>query len=159
MIQPRHLVAGVLLFFCWKGASIDMEWPRPPAQTVVTPTPSEEALKWAEPLKAILPKMLPSDRLYMSRFYDAMVFVLNQDKGRKPAIIATTDNFVVFHAGSLNMAIEKAKVGRYPGLDSAIDQVYFAAVGADPAQVDDAKREKLIEASNVLAYVFRVHGE
>jgi hypothetical protein len=159
MIPARFVMAAVLLVFCWKGAALNVRWPQPPAVAVQVPKPSAEQLAWADDLKPILPKMLAKDREYLSSFYDAMRFVLGQDAGRQPPIISDTDKFIAFHAGSLTLAIEKENVGKYPKLDDAIDSVFFAACGADPASIGDAQRQKLMDACGVLAYVFKVHGE
>ena len=151
-------MAGVLLVFAWKGAKVDMPWPQLSQPKAATTEPTAEQLQWAAPLKDILPKMLPKDRQYLSNFYDAMEFILAQDAGRSLPIIADTDKFVVFHAGSLTAAIEKANVGKHPGLDKAIDQVFFAACGADPATIGPKERENLMAACRVLRHAFRVNA-
>lgn len=157
-IQARHLVAAALLYFAWKGFTIDMTWP--PAGTdkaVVAPVPAPELLKWAEPLKPILPKMLPSDRAYLSNFYEAMGFVLLRDFDRPDPVIVSTDDFTVFHGGSLATAIDKAKVGVYPGLDAAIDKTLLAALGTDePKSLTGEEKARLVAACGVLSHALRV---
>ena len=155
----RYVVAVILLFFAWKGASLDINWPPAAANSATLAKPSPEELAWAEPLKAILPRMMPADRQYLSALYEAMAFVLKQDGRRSQPIIDTTDKFVQMHAGTLQLAIEKANVGKYQGLDAAIDQVFFAANGADSGAVDKPTSEKLISACNVLAWVLEIHHE
>ena len=160
-IEARHIVAGVLLFFAWRGGELGVKWPQlpqPPAAVAVAAKPPAEQLAWATELKAIVPKMLPSDRQYLAAFYDATKFVLTQDGERSTPIIGDTDKFTVFHAGSLQLAIQKKNVGKYPGLDKAIDSVFFNAVGADVKAIDKATGEKLIAACNVLAHAFRING-
>jgi hypothetical protein len=88
-----------------------------------------------------------------------MAFVLLRDGDRDKPIIGNTDQFAVFHAGTLNLAIEKANVGKYPGLDRAIDMTFFNAAGAESAVIDADRRTKLVAACGVLSWVFRVHGE
>jgi hypothetical protein len=157
-IQPRHIVAGVLLVFAWRGGELDMKWPQvtAPAAVAKVEKPLAEHFAWAADLKPLLPKMLPADREYLSAFYDATKFVLTQDGDRSTPIIGDTDKFTVFHAGSLQLAIQRKNVGKYPGLDKAIDAVFFNAAGADVKAIDKDTREKLISACNVLAYVFKV---
>jgi hypothetical protein len=154
-------VAAVLLVFAWRGGEMDMKWPQllKPAATATVEKPSAEQLAWAADLKAILPKMLPTDRAYLSAFYDATRFVITQDGERSTPIIGDTDKFTVFHAGSLQLAIQKKNVGKYPGLDKAIDAVFFNAAGADVKAIDKDTREKLLAACNVLAYAFRVNSD
>jgi hypothetical protein len=159
-IEARHIVAGVLLFFAWRGGELGVKWPQLPLPTaaVAVPVakPTADQLAWATELKAILPKMLVGDREYLSAFYDATKFVLTQDGERSTPIIGDTDKFTVFHAGSLQLAIQKKNVGKYPGLDKAIDAVFLAAAGADVKALDKDTRDKLIAACNVLTYAFKV---
>jgi hypothetical protein len=157
-LEARYIVAAVLLVFAWRGSELKMQWPQMAATTAVSAAekPSTDQLAWAADLKAILPRMLPSDREYLAAFYDATRFVLTQDGERSTPIIGDTDKFTVFHAGSLQLAIQKKNVGKYPGLDKAIDAVFLNAAGADVQALDKVTREKLIAACNVLAYVFKV---
>jgi hypothetical protein len=159
-IEARHIVAVVILAFAWRGSELKMDWPTlpKPAAVAAAAKPSADQLAWAADLKPILPKMLPADRQYLAAFYDATGFVLGQDGARSTPIIADTDKFAVFHAGSLQLAIEKKNVGKYPGLDKAIDSVFMSASGADVAAIDADKRAKLIAACNVLNHVFRING-
>ena len=159
-IEARHIVAVVLLAFAWRGNELKMQWPQlsKPAAVAVAAKPTTDQLAWAADLKAILPKMLPADRQYLSSFYDATSFILTQDGARSTPIIGDTDKFTVFHAGSLQLAIEKKNVGKYPGLDKAVDAVFLNASGADVAAIDADKRAKLIAACNVLNHVFRING-
>lgn len=158
-IEARHIVAAALLLFSWKGAELGMEWPRFPRTLVEAPKPAPELLSWAEQLKPILPKMLPADRAYLSSFYDAMAFILLNDDERSTPLVGDTEKFAALHAGSLQLAIEKGKVGKYPGLDDAIDSVFFKAMGADQQAVTKENRGKLIAASGVLSYVLAVKHE
>lgn len=159
MKYARFAVAAVLLLFAWKGADISMSWPPKVTEDIVAPKPGPELLALAEPLRPILPKMLPSDRKYLANFYEACAFVLLKDGDRDQPIIGTTDQFVAFHAGSLRLAVEKAKVGKYPGLGEAIDQTFVNANGADPKKIDAALRGRLIAACGVLSWAFNVGHE
>jgi len=156
----RYIVAVVLLLFAWKGSSIKMDWPPSPRTVVATPKPEKELLVWAEPLRKILPTMVPADRQYLANFYDAMAFVLIRDSKRSDPIIKTTEDFAVFHGGSLQAAIDKESVGKYPGLAEAIDQAYGTAVGTDDVVVIDADtRTRLTAASGVLSWVLTINHE
>lgn len=152
-------MAAVLLLFAWKGANVTIPWPPADTPNAVVPKPDQSIMAWAEPLRVVLPKMLPADREYLSRLYDAMSFVLIRDGGRDEPIISTTDKFVVFHAGTLRLAIDKAKVGQYPGLGEAIDRTFVNAIGADARPLSPEDRTKLTAACSVLAYVFKVGGD
>jgi hypothetical protein len=152
-------VAVVLLLFAWRGSSISVPWPPASTPAVVIPRPDESILTWASPLRAVLPKMLPADREYLSSFYDALSFVLLRDGSRDQPIIATTSQFVAFHAGSLQLAIDRKNVGKYPGLAEAIDLTFVNALGADVRALSPEDRTKLTAACSVLAYAFKVGGD
>ncbi len=152
----RYIVAAVLLVFAWKGSELTALWPPAPLTNVDTPKPSPELLKLAAPLKPILPRMLPKDRIYLATLYDAMAYVLMRDGDREKPIISSNDQFAAFHAGTLNLAIDKAAVGKYPGLAEAIDEVYVNALGADVRELDAAARKRLIAACGVLSWSFGI---
>jgi hypothetical protein len=156
MKNARFVVAAVLIFFAWKGADLKVLWP--PAAVVTPPAVPMPAGDWAwvAGLKPLLPKMLPADREYMSRFYAALAFVLERDGTRESPIIGTTDQFVAFHGGSLRLAIDKSSVGKYPGLAEAIDQSFIAAAGADPKKITAETRSKLAQCSQLLSGVFAI---
>jgi len=156
----RVVVAALLLVFAWKGSNLSIPWPPAgPDKPEVVPTPDGVILEWAEPLRPILPKMLAKDRAYLSSFYDALSFVLLRDAGRESPIVKTTGDFVVFHAGSLQLAIDKAAVGRYPGLGEAIDETFINALGADQRALSADDRTKLTAACSVLAYALKVGND
>lgn len=155
-VQWRYVVAALLLVFAWKGSSLTIPWPPAPATTVVIPKPDNVLLEWVEPLKPILPKMLVKDREYLASFYDAMSFVLIRDAAREKPVVKTTGDFVAFHAGSLQLAIDRANVGKYPGLGEAIDLSIVNALGGDVRALSDEDRVKLTAVCSTLAYAFKV---
>jgi hypothetical protein len=156
----RIVVAALLLVFAWKGSNLTIPWPPAGGGTSVTiPKPDGVILEWAEPLRPILPTMLVKDREYLANFYDALSFVLIRDAGRESPIVKTTGDFVVFHAGSLQLAIDKAAVGKYPGLGEAIDQTFVNALGADQRTLSPDDRTKLTAACTVLAYALKVGND
>ena len=156
-LAVRLAVAVVILFFAWKESILSVVWPpQPTAVDADVPKPDPVLLAWAEPLRPVLPKMLPSDRKYLANLYDAMAFVLVRDRDRDDPIVSSTDKFASFHTGSLRLAIDKASVGRYPGLAQAIDQTFLAAAGPEIRPLDRDTSAKLIAACQVLSYVFAV---
>lgn len=155
-LEVRHIVAVVLLFFAWKGSTLKIDWPPAPHTNIDSPAPDKALLAWADPVRKKVNSMLPGDRQYMASFYDSLAFILLRDKGRDVPIIGTTEQFANFHAGSLQAAIDKAKVGKYPGLGEAIDETFVNAIGADIRRLDDESRTKLTAACGVLSYVFAV---
>lgn len=155
----RYVVAAVLLVFAWRGSNLTLPWPPSDGTAVVVPKPDQTILAWAEPLRPVLPKMLAKDREYLANFYDAMSFVLIRDGGRDEPIIGTTTQFVTFHTGSLQLAIDRANVGKYPGLGEAIDLTFVNAIGADVRALSPEDRTKLTAACSVLAYALKVGGD
>jgi hypothetical protein len=153
-IPMRYIVAALLLVFAWKGSELTALWPPAPLKAIDTPQPSQELLKLAEPLKPILPRMLPKDRQYLATLYDAMAYVLIRDGGREKPIVGSNDQFAAFHAGTLKLAIDKAAVGKYPGLAEAIDNVFVNAIGADVRELSTEDRRGLIAACGVLSWSF-----
>ncbi len=152
-------MAVILLLFAWKGSTINVDWPPAKREIEKVPAPDKALLAWAEPLRAVLPKMLQADRQYLANFYDAMVFIIMRDAGRDSPILNSTDSFAAFHAGSLQLAIDKANVGKYPGLAEAIDETFVNAVGADVKPLDKDTRTRLAAACSVLSWSFTVHGD
>ena len=152
-------MAGVLLFFAWRGATLNMEWPVAGAQPVRVPQPAKENLAWAADVAKIVPRMTPKDRRYAAHFYDAMAFVLLRDADRDRPIIADTTKFEAFQAGSLQLAIDRKDVGKYDGLGAAIDAAFVQAAGANVQDVTPEVRNKLVAACGVLAWTFDIHGE
>ena len=156
-LAVRLAVAVVILFFAWKQSVLSVVWPpQPTAVDADVPKPDPVLLAWAEPLRPVLPKMLPSDRKYLANLYDAMAFVLVRDRDRDDPIVSSTDKFASFHSGTLRLAIDKASVGKYPGLAQAIDQTFAAAAGVEIRPLDRDTSTKLIAACQVLSYVFAV---
>ena len=154
----RLAVAVVILVFAWRGGVIDIPWP-PATVEKPAPTPDPTLLAWAEPLRPVLPKMLAGDRHYMANFYDAMSFVLLRDGQRDTPIVSTTDKLASFHANTLRLAIDKDKVGKYDGLDRAIDSVFMAAAGPEVKTLDQDTRTKVIAACQVLSWAFAIKND
>jgi len=155
-IPLRFIVAAVLLLFAWKDSILTAMWPPAPMAEIDTPRPSPEVLQLAAPLKPLLPRMLPKDRQYLATLYDAMAYVLIRDGERSKAIIGTNEQFAAFHAGTLNLAIDKSSVGKYPGLAEAIDEVFAAFAGSDVKDLDADSRRRLVAACGVISWSFGV---
>jgi hypothetical protein len=151
----RWLVVAVLLFFSWKGASLNLHWP-PHDEAVEAPKPEKEASEWCAAVRPIAAKMLPGDRVYLANLYEAMGHILKRDFSRDQPIIKTSDDFVTFHSGTLRLAIDKASVGKYPGLAEAIDQAFLAAMGADPKPLDSVAQARLLSACSAMSWAIGI---
>ena len=82
-----------------------------------------------------------------------------RDRLRTTPVIKTNEDFARFHAGSLQLAIDKGDVGKYPGLGKAIDQVFIDCLGDDVVPLGDDEHDMIIAATNALAWRFAIHGE
>lgn len=153
-LDVRYVAVAVLLLFAWKGSDLSLPWPPAPSASISVKVPDEPLRAWAEPLRKILPGMTPQDRLYLANFYDAMAYVLLRDSVRDEPLVGTTAQFAAFHAGSLALAIDKAKIGKYPGLAEAIDEVFVTAGGPDDAKLTGDRRTRVTAACGVLAWAF-----
>lgn len=149
-------MAATLLFFAWKGNTIDLPWPPlDRGREIVKPEP--QTLAWVEDVP--VETMLPKDRFYLADFYDAMAWVILRDKLRDTPVIATNEDFVRLHAGSLQLAIDRGDVGKYPGLGKAVDQVFKDTLGTEVVPMGEDEFDILIAACNALAWRFSIHGE
>lgn len=158
-IEARYIVAAVLLVFAWKGHTVEMKWPEfGKTVSAVEPTPDQKA--WVADVRAITPKMLPGDREYLANLYDAMRQIMANDTKREAPIVASTEAFSLYHSGTLDAAIDLEKVGKYPGLDVAIDKVFFTALKTDdPRALTAADRQTIDDALSVLVYTFKVGND
>lgn len=152
----RAIVAVALILFAWKDAALRMPWPPQVEPKVPLAVASEEATQAAKPVRALAAKMLPTDREYLSKFYDCMRHVLARDARRTDPVVSTTDKLIAFHTSSLQLAIDQSAVGKTPGLGEAVDLVFMETIGADPRLLTGDDREKLADACAALASAFKV---
>lgn len=150
----RYAVAIIVLVFAWKDAVTEVDWLQKVSPSVAAPPADLRGL--AAPLRDVLPKMTPKDRLYLASFYDALGEILQNDSDRDVPIISDTEKFAAFHAGSLRVAIKRSDVGKYAGLGEAIDLAFVNAVGADVQPLSPEVRSKLVAACGVLSWAFSI---
>lgn len=114
-------VAGVLLCFAIfypNGVDVSAYLPLP-AETddaEVSATPNADIVK-------ALANASVTDKARVVSVYNGLKEVLNRDNAAR---VNTTEKFEELHARTLQMAIETP--GKYPGLDTAIEAVFYAAV-------------------------------
>lgn len=157
MKNARLIAVAAILAFAWRGEIGLKVWPPKDDPAAVDKSrPDDEALGWAAGINVA--NMTPADRLYSADFYRAVGFILANDS--KQRVIKSTQEFSVFHAGSLNLAIDRGSVGRYPGLGASIDRAFFAAAGdTDDKPLDPATAEKFVRCSNAIAWRFSIHAD
>lgn len=122
---------AVVLWFVWKDRIDSLVHPRDvPSAPVVAPDAAAKAWVAGVDVNGIL----PADRDYYARFFDAIDFTLGNDGDHDTPILDTNEKLRRYMIGSLDMAIEKKAVGKYPGLADALDKAFaLAASGVDPA--------------------------
>lgn len=96
-------------------------------------------------------------REYLGDIYAAMADVIERDGKRADSGIDTIMDFTAFHAGALQLAVDREQVGVYPGLGEAIDAAFKANLGDENRPVDAAVRAKLQEVCEGVAWEFK-HG-
>lgn len=146
----RGLVVFAALGFLWRAElvsairAVETVGPQPPAVvSPQAPAASADALEWASELPVKL--MEPADRRYVADFYTSLAGVLGNDGDRDAPRLDTTEKFRRAHSAALDMAIERAKVGKYPGLDKSLDRAFALAIAGLPA-VDAGDAEKVGKA-------------
>lgn len=159
MNNARILVVAIILAFAWRGEIKTAIWPpanKPDA--VAIEKPDAEALGWVAGVNVA--GMTPKDRLHAAGFYQALRFVLKNDRARPNKVMDTTEKFSLFQAGSLQLAIDQGDVGRYPGLGASIDRAFFAAAGDDDDKtMTDEVADKLMRCCGALAWRLSIHAD
>jgi len=176
----RGLIVAVVLLFVWRGKLDSLVHPRDvPAVTTLPSTVvvDDTARAWVKDVK--VDAILPADRNYYGRFFDALTWILGNDGDHDAPNMDTNEKLRRFYSGSLDLAIEKKAVGKYPGLSESLDKAFaLAASGIDPATLktpeDVAKavseglaprpmtkalRDRMMKCSAALHQKLRINGE
>jgi len=133
-------IAGVLLVL------FSMLFPNgialPPLNTpVVTPDVKTDAK-----IVSVLSVATPEDKARVESIYTGMEYVLRRDSGKR---LNTTEKWSAFQANTLQLAVEQ--VGKYRGLDDAIEAVFASCVGTDDVMPSTPEtQQKLLEACQII---------
>lgn len=134
-------VAGIVLLLSFvfpNGVSIPVV--KPVVEDTDVAAPDAEIVKVLRPATA-------ADKARVRSIYSGLATVLRRDATVKR--LRTTEQWAEVHAATLELAVEQ--VGKYPGLDVAINNVFLRVVGTDDVlPANDATRAKLIEACDVI---------
>lgn len=141
------LAAAVLAvsFVFPNGVDLGAFVPTPvPVPAPEPPAPPEET----DPaLMKILTGADAADRERISGIYDALAFVLVRDDGK---LITSTEKWRTLQANTLTNAVEQ--VGKYPGLDVAIENVFTTTVGTKDVLPNNGDTQvKLVKACKIIA--------
>lgn len=119
---------------------------RLPKAPTVPVTPDTGTKETDSKIIAALAGSSQEERSRIIGVYSGMKFVLNRDAGQ---LISTTERWSVYQANTLKLAIETP--GKFPGLDTAIENVFVTTVGTDdvlPGNNDT--RNKLVTACDIV---------
>jgi hypothetical protein len=93
-----------------------------------------------------------ADRARIDGIYSGLAYVIKRDNGK---LITTTDKWATVQANTLDTAVEK--VGEYPGLDKAINDVFVNTLGTlDVLPGNPEVQQKLVDACGIIANSARV---
>ncbi len=186
MNLTRGVVVALVLLVVWRSEvatlvrSLVVVTPTP--APVVTPEvpaflPSADAKAWVAAVNANA--ILPADRMYVADFYGSMDWVLGNDGDHDAPKLDTTEKFRRAHSASLDVAIARGKVGKYPGLGESIDRALALAAagisdgdckdeekvakaindGLSPRPMTKALRERIRDCCRALEWKLRINGE
>jgi hypothetical protein len=143
-------LAGALLVFAFvfpSGVDVGKLIPTPPTPAPVpAPAPVPQVPTDADIMK-ILTNADPADRARIDGIYTALATVLVRDNGK---LITSTEKWRTLQSNTLTNAVEQ--VGKYPGLDAAIENVFAAALGTKDVLPNNGDTQvKLVQACQTIA--------
>jgi len=143
-------VFGLLfLLSFWLPDSLPLP-PAPPPPVPAPVDPDVDIAAGTDPVVVALLAAAPSaERARVVSVYTGLARVVKRD-GVKDKLIVTTGQLATLQARTLTLAIDAP--GTYPGLDKAIDDVFFAAVGTrEEVAVTAEMRAKIVTACQKIA--------
>ena len=172
----KGLIVAVVLLFVWRDRIDSLVHPRD-VPAVVAVAPDAEGRALTSSIKA--DGILPVDRDYYGRFFDSLDWVIGNDGDHDSPIVDTNEKLRRFIAGSLDAAIEKQMVGKYPGLGESLDRAFaLAASGVDvstlttpeavekavqdglaPRPMTKALRERMRKCARSICWKMTIKGE
>lgn len=145
----------MIVHFCFKGAKLDVSWPPATLKSLRAESPEYDVRRLTSFIRPHT--IAPHDRVYLSHYYDALAYVLENDGRKHSPQIETVDSFAELHNSSLAAAVDRDNVGIYPGLMDDVWQAIFEIVGVGEVAVTAAMRERLVAACSALAWRFAIH--
>lgn len=172
----KGLVVAVVLLFVWKDRLDSLIHPQD-VPTVVVTAPDADAKAWTSGIK--VDGILPVDRSYYGGFFDALDWVIGNDGEHDAPIIDTNEKLRRFNTGSLDAAIEKKMVGKYPGFGESLDRAFALAAsnvdvstltspeaiekavteGLAPRPMTKALRERMRKCARAICWKLTIKGE
>lgn len=172
----KGLIVAVVLWFVWKDRVDSLIHPTD-IPAVVAVAPDAEGKAWAAGVE--VDTILPNDRKYYGRFFDALDWVIGNDGDHDAPIVDTNEKLRRFTTGSLDAAIDIKAVGKYPGLGESLDRAFaLAASGVDvstltspeaiekavqdglaPRPMTKALRERMRKCARAICWKLTIKGE
>jgi hypothetical protein len=99
---------------------------------------------------SLLKDATPEDKGRVASIYDGVRVVLSRDVEKNLNRINTTEKWAELQSRTLELAVDQ--VGKYPGLDTAIEDVFMRVVGSDDVlPVNPETHQKLLKACEIIA--------
>lgn len=137
--------AGVLLAVSFLFPNgIDLSRPAPEPTPV--PAPVVPVVETDAKLVELLANADAADKQRIVDVYSALSTILTRDDGKR---INNTEKWAELQGRTLDMAIDQ--VGKYPGLDVAIENVFLSVMGTDDVLPNNGETQmKLIRACKII---------
>lgn len=172
----KGIVVAVVLWFVWKDRVDSLIHPTD-VPAVVVEAPDADAKAWVTGVEAA--KILPNDRKYYGRFFDALDWVIGNDGNHDTPIVDTNEKLRRFTIGSLDAAIDIKAVGKYPGLGESLDRAFALAAsnvdvstlttpeaiekavqeGLAPRPMTKALRDRMRKCARAICWKMTIKGE
>jgi hypothetical protein len=117
---------GLLLALSFVLPAFSTFRPAPVPTPSPAPTPAPSPTDTDTNIVSVLAHATADDKARVASIYTGLRTVLLRDKGE---LVNNTERFAVLQANTLKLAVDQ--VGKYPGLDVAIENVFKTAVGTD----------------------------
>lgn len=172
----KGIVVAVVLWFVWRDRIDSLIHPTD-VPAVVAEAPDADAKAWVAGVE--VGKILPVDRDYYGRYFDGLDWIIGNDGDHDAPILDTNEKLRRFIAGSLDAAIEKKSVGKYPGLGESLDRAFALAAsnvdvstlttpeaiekavqeGLAPRPMTKALRERMRKCARAICWKLTIKGE
>lgn len=119
---------------------------RPVPEPTPSPAPVVPVVETDAKLVELLANADAADKQRIVDVYSALSTILTRDDGKR---INNTEKWAELQGRTLDMAIDQ--VGKYPGLDVAIENVFLSVMGTDDVLPNNGETQmKLIRACKII---------
>tara|TARA_Y100001938_G_scaffold27825_1_gene37455 strand:- start:476 stop:889 length:414 start_codon:yes stop_codon:yes gene_type:complete len=112
--------------------------------TLLPSTPETQPPAASGPVSKALSNATSSDKAYISDIYKSLADVITRDAGTR---VTTTSVWRDIHRDTLALAVESTAIkGKYPGLDTAIEEVMSKHFSLENRPIDAELASKIADA-------------